>query len=48
MSVISRLFGAAVVTSSVMLSPVALPSAAAGPCSDVEVVFARGTFEAPG
>ncbi|HYR13262.1 MAG TPA: cutinase family protein [Mycobacterium sp.] len=44
----SRLFGAAVVTSSVMLSPVALPSAAAGPCSDVEVVFARGTFEAPG
>jgi cutinase len=42
------LFGAAVVTSSVMLSPVALPSAAAGPCSDVEVVFARGTFEAPG
>ena len=31
-----------------MLSPVALPSAAAGPCSDVEVVFARGTFEAPG
>ena len=48
MSVISRLFGAAVMTSSVMLSPVALPSAAAGPCSDVEVVFARGTFEAPG
>jgi cutinase len=48
MSVISRLFGAAVVTSSVMLSPVALPSAAAGPCSNVEVVFARGTFEAPG
>jgi len=48
MSVISRLFGAAVVTSSVMLSPVAVPSAAAGPCSDVEVVFARGTFEAPG
>jgi cutinase len=48
MSVISRLFGAAVVTSSMMLSPVALPSAAAGPCSDVEVVFARGTFEAPG
>jgi len=48
MSVISRLFGAAVMTSSVMLSPVALPSAAAGPCPDVEVVFARGTFEAPG
>jgi cutinase len=48
MSVISRLFGAAVVTLSAMLSPVAIPSAAAVPCSDVEVVFARGTFEPPG
>jgi cutinase len=27
---------------------VAVPSATAGPCSDVEVVFARGTGEAPG
>ena len=48
MSVISRLFGAAVVTLSGMLSPVAIPSAAAVPCADVEVVFARGTFEPPG
>jgi len=48
MSVISRLFGAAVVTTSAMLSPVAIPSAAAVPCPDVEVVFARGTFEPPG
>ena len=35
-------FGAAV------LSPQALPSASAQPCPDVEVVFARGTGEAPG
>src|SRR5260370_41628219 len=48
MSVISRLFGAAVVTTSAMLSLVAIPSAAAAPCPDVEVVFARGTFEPPG
>src|ERR1700730_9450007 len=48
MSVISRLFGAAVVTLSGMLSPVAIPSAAAVPCADVEVVSARGTFEPPG
>jgi cutinase len=48
MGVISRLFGAAVVTTSAMLSLVAIPSAAAAPCPDVEVVFARGTFEPPG
>ncbi|MEU9804356.1 cutinase family protein [Mycobacterium sp. NPDC050853] len=29
-------------------SPVGIPSAAAAACPDVEVVFARGTFEPPG
>jgi cutinase len=46
---IARLFVAAVVTSSALLSsPTGLPSANAAPCPDVEVVFARGTFEPPG
>ena len=47
---VARLFGAAVVTtSSALLSPaIDIPSASAAPCSDVEVVFARGTFEPPG
>jgi cutinase len=48
MSVISRLFGAAVAASSGLLGLVAMPSASADPCPDVEVVFARGTFEPPG
>ncbi|MDT5351464.1 MAG: hypothetical protein QOH91_4751 [Mycobacterium sp.] len=49
---ILRLFGPAVVTASgltaAVLSPLAAPSASAQPCPDVEVVFARGTGEAPG
>jgi len=48
MSVISRFLGAAAVGASVLLSPVVIPSASAAPCPDVEVVFARGTFEPPG
>ena len=49
MSVISRLFGAAVVMTSALLCPqINLPSASAEPCPDIEVVFARGTFEPPG
>ena len=49
MRMISRLFGAAVVTTSALLSPaIGTPSASAAPCADVEVVFARGTFEPPG
>jgi len=49
MSVISRLFGAAVVTASVLLGlAIGMPSASAAPCPDVEVLFARGTFEPPG
>ena len=49
MRMISRLFGAAVVTTSALLSPaIGTPSASAAPCADVEAVFARGTFEPPG
>jgi cutinase len=49
MRMISHLFGAAVVTTSALLSPaIGTPSASAAPCADVEVVFARGTFEPPG
>lgn len=39
------LIGSATMTS---FSPLAIPSASAQPCPDVEVVFARGTAEAPG
>ncbi len=43
----TRLLGAAAVTMGALLaSPI--PSATAEPCPDVEVVFARGTFEPPG
>ena len=49
MSVISRFFGvAAVATSALLGSVINIPSASADPCPDVEVVFARGTFEPPG
>jgi cutinase len=44
---VSRLFGAAVLMSSALLGP-GIPIASAAPCPDVEVVFARGTFEPPG
>jgi cutinase len=46
---IARLLAAAVVTTSALLgSPIGIPFASAAPCPDVEVVFARGTFEPPG
>jgi cutinase-like protein len=49
MSVISRVFGIAVLATSALLSSVVtIPNASAAPCPDVEVVFARGTFEPPG
>jgi cutinase len=49
MSVIGRFLGtAAVAMSALVCSPVNVPSAAADPCPDVEVVFARGTFEPAG
>ncbi|MBJ7339334.1 cutinase family protein [Mycolicibacterium sp.] len=43
-----RLLGAAVVSAGAALSVTAAPSASAAPCSDVALVFARGTGEAPG
>jgi len=47
--VTARFVAAAVVTSGTLLPAAAtLPTAAAAPCPDVEVVFARGTTEPPG
>lgn len=49
MSVVSRLLGVGLLITSSLLAPtVGVPAASAAPCPDVEVVFARGTFEAPG
>jgi cutinase len=45
---IARLLGALLLTSWALLLGAAAPSASAEPCPDVEVVFARGTAEAPG
>jgi cutinase len=46
---IARVLGAGVLTASALLGPTTgVPSASAAPCPDVEVVFARGTFEPPG
>jgi cutinase len=42
---IARLLGAA---ATVLGASIGIPSASAAPCPDVEVVFARGTFEPPG
>ena len=45
----SRVFAVSAVVASVIFSPyVFVPTASAAPCPDVELVFARGTFEAPG
>jgi cutinase len=49
MSVVSRFLGVAVVATSALLgAAINIPFASAAPCPDVEVVFARGTFEPPG
>jgi cutinase-like protein len=49
MSFIGRLFGIALLSASAVAGPlVAIPTAAAQACPDVEVIFARGTFEPPG
>ncbi len=49
MRVLNRLVVVSGVAAAALLSPlVAVPSASADPCADVQVVFARGTFEAPG
>ncbi len=47
-SVVWRFLVAAVLTTPALLGPIGIPSAAAVPCPDVQVVFARGTFEPPG
>jgi cutinase len=44
----ARFLGAAALTTWAMLLSAPVPSATAQPCPDVEVVFARGTAEAPG
>jgi cutinase len=47
--VISRLFASTGLLASALMSPlIAIPTASAAPCPDVELVFARGTFEPPG
>ncbi|WP_079925229.1 cutinase family protein, partial [Mycobacterium sp. AT1] len=43
-----RLLGAAVVSAGAILATTTAPTATAEPCADVELVFARGTGEAPG
>lgn len=43
-----RLLGAAVVSAAAILGAVPIPSVSAAACPDVELVFARGTGEAPG
>ena len=46
---IHRISGATVVTAVALLcGPIGVPAASADPCPNVEVVFARGTHEAPG
>ena len=49
MNLMSRLFGIGLLTTSSLIGPwIAAPAAGAQACPDVEVVFARGTFEPPG
>jgi cutinase len=49
MGVISQFVGVATVATSALLSTfINIPNASAAPCADVEVVFARGTFEPVG
>jgi cutinase-like protein len=47
--VFSRLFAATGVVAATVFAPfLTAPAASAAPCPDVELVFARGTFEPPG
>lgn len=49
MIVFNRLFAATGIIASALVSPFfTTPAASADPCPNVEVVFARGTFEPPG
>jgi cutinase len=46
---IARILGVAVVmTWTLLTASIAIPSASADPCSDIQVIFARGTNEPPG
>ncbi|CAM2764602.1 cutinase family protein [Skermania piniformis] len=45
---LARIVGVAIAAGAVPLLPAAAVPAAAGPCPDIEVVFARGTAEPPG
>ena len=46
---LARIVGVLAVTTWALLTPaIAVPAASADPCSDVAVVFARGTHQAPG
>src|SRR5690348_15126250 len=48
-NLISRIFGTAVIATSAILSTaISIPSASDDPCPDVDVIFARGTFEPAG
>jgi cutinase len=44
----SQLCAATLMAGAVLSAPMDIPSAAAEPCPDIEVVFARGTGDAPG
>ena len=49
MKFVVRVFGVVAVATSALMSSVAgIPAAAAEPCPDVQVIFARGTFEPAG
>jgi hypothetical protein len=48
LKVLTRVLGAMAVVMLGTLAGPAIPSASAEPCPDIETVFARGTFEAPG
>ena len=49
MKFVGRVFGVVAVATSALMSSVAgIPTAAAEPCPDVQVIFARGTFEPAG
>jgi hypothetical protein len=43
-----RLLGAAVLSAGAIIGVTSMPAASAAPCPDVDLVFARGTGEAPG
>ncbi len=47
-SAVLRIAGAVVTVGALQIALTSLPAAAAAPCPDVEVVFARGTTEPPG